>query len=289
MFKKSYVLLLVVSLLAFGLAACGSDETNGESKGTLKVAMPPWVNSPPQAYLAKFIIEDHYGWDVDITEADIGLAYASTFEGTTDFFVDGWLPDSHKSYVEEYADGIQVLDPFTEVPPSGLAVPTYVDIDSIEELNSVKDKFDGKIVGIEPGAGIMEATKMIIDEYGLDFELQEGSDFAMTAALGDAIDNNEWIVIPAWTPHWIFSKFDLKFIDDPKELYGTATIIVPIVHKGLEEKAPEVVQFLNDWKVDEAVWNELIMATAIDEQDPEIAVRAWMDENPDIVDSWVKK
>jgi len=52
---------------------------------------------------------------------------------------------------------------------------------------SVGESLDYKITGIDPGAGIMEATQKAIDEYGLeDWNLVSGSSAAMTAALKKA-------------------------------------------------------------------------------------------------------
>ena len=51
--------------------------------------------------------------------------------------------------------------------------------------------FGGKIIGIEPGAGIMAATENAIETYGLDFELQDSSTFAMMAALKTAVEKGE--------------------------------------------------------------------------------------------------
>src|SRR5688572_16820118 len=51
------------------------------------------------------------------------------------------------------------------------------------------------ITGIDAGAGVMQATEKAIEEYGLDIELIPSSSSAMTAALGAAIENNEWIVV----------------------------------------------------------------------------------------------
>src|SRR5690625_437019 len=130
--------------------------------------------------MVKLIIEEHLGWEVNITEADIGLSFASTANGTTDFFVDAWLPDSHDAFVEEHSDDIELLEPFTEVPPNGLIVPDYVEIDSIEELNDNKEKFNAEIIGIEPGSGMNLVTAEAIETYDLDYTLVEGSDFAMT-------------------------------------------------------------------------------------------------------------
>jgi glycine betaine/proline transport system substrate-binding protein len=53
---------------------------------------------------------------------------------------------------------------------TGLVVPAYVTINSIEELNANKDKFKGEIIGIGGGAGIHANTVKAIDLYGLDYE-----------------------------------------------------------------------------------------------------------------------
>lgn len=54
--------------------------------------------------------------------------------------------------------------------------------------NANAEKFDGKIIGIDPGAGIMSKTELAIKEYDLtNLKLVEGTGAIMTAMLGDAI------------------------------------------------------------------------------------------------------
>ncbi len=293
--KKISLLLIGMSFIILSVVACNSstgqndrNKHDDERKGTLELAQPPWVNSVPQAYMVKVVIEDHLGWEVNITEADIGVIFAAIANGTTDFFVDVWLPDSHEPFIEEHGDDIELLEPFTAVPPNGLVVPTYVDIDSIEELNEHRDKFNGEIIGIEPGAGLNIVTRDAIEAYGLDYTLVEGSDFAMTASIQDAVDNEEWIVTLGWSPHWKFTIFDLKYLEDPLEAFSDTRYLYPAISKDFKEKAPEVVDFLNKWEVEEATWDELIYQINIDEIDPETAVRNWLDDHQDIVDSWLE-
>lgn len=293
--KKISLLLIGMSFIILSVVACSSstgqndrNKHDDERKGTLELAQPPWVNSVPQAYMVKVVIEDHLGWEVNITEADIGVIFAAIANGTTDFFVDVWLPDSHEPFIEEHGDDIELLEPFTAVPPNGLVVPTYVDIDSIEELNEHRDKFNGEIIGIEPGAGLNIVTRDAIEAYGLDYTLVEGSDFAMTASIQDAVDNEEWIVTLGWSPHWKFTIFDLKYLEDPLEAFSDTRYLYPAISKDFKEKAPEVVDFLNKWEVEEATWDELIYQINIDEIDPETAVRNWLDDHQDIVDSWLE-
>ena len=39
----------------------------------------------------------------------------------------------------------------------------------------------------------------------------------MTAALKSAIANDEEIAVTGWTPHWMFARWDLKYLDDPND------------------------------------------------------------------------
>lgn len=290
--KRAILLFLGISLIVFALVACSGsgdeDNTESETKGTLELAVPPWVNSEPQAWMVKLIIEEHLGWDVNLTAADVGVTFAAIANGTTDFFVDAWVPGSHDPFVEEHGDNIEVLEGHTEVPPNGLVVPEYVDIDSLEELNDHVDEFNGEIIGVEPGAGMHTTVEAAIEAYDLDYTLVEGSDFAMTAAIQDAVDNDEWIVTLGWSPHWMFTQFDLKYLEDPKEEFSGVRMIHPVVGLDFREKAPEVVDFLNNWEVETSVWDHLINEISVEEKDPEETLRTWIDENEDLVESWLE-
>lgn len=151
---------------------------------------------------------------------------------------------------------------------------------------SVRDKFDGKIIGIDPGAGIMTASGNAIQEYGLDYELMEGSGATMTAALKQAIDNKEWVAVTGWTPHWMFARWDLKFLEDPKGVYGEAETINTIVRLGLKEDLPEVYEVCDNFKWDDP---DIGSAMAIAEEvgDDVEAARQWVEENQELVNSWL--
>src|SRR5699024_11953513 len=99
---------------------------------------------------------------------------------------------------------------------------TYVEVDSITELNDSADLFNNEIIGIDPGAGLQGLTEDVVEEYDLNLRLRDGSDATMTAALANAVNNDEPIVVTAWTPHWKFARWDLKYPDDPEGLYGGA-------------------------------------------------------------------
>ena len=144
----------------------------------------------------------------------------------------------------------------------------------------------GKLIGIEPGAGIMKASEEAIAEYGLDFELQDSSGFAMIAALKDAIDNEEWIAVTGWTPHWKFAKWELKYLDDPKGIYGGEEHIATIVPKGLKEDKPVVYALLDNF-----YWEPADMASVMidieEGMSEDEAAKKWIADNQDKVNEWI--
>ncbi|WP_458415016.1 glycine betaine ABC transporter substrate-binding protein [Schinkia sp. CFF1] len=153
---------------------------------------------------------------------------------------------------------------------------------------AVGESVDYKIIGIDPGAGIMKATNQAIEDYGLeDWKLVEGSGAAMTATLKKAYDDQKPIIITGWTPHWMFAQFDLKYLDDPKGVYGEKENINTITRKGLKEDSPEAYKLLNQfhWTSDDM---SAVMVMIEDGMKEEEAASKWVEENTEKIAQWTK-
>lgn len=160
--------------------------------------------------------------------------------------------------------------------------------DSGSGSGSVGKSVDYKITGIDPGAGIMQATEQAVEDYGLDdWKLISGSSAAMTAALKKAYDKKEPIIITGWNPHWMFSKYDLKYLDDPEGSYGGAEEIHTIGRLGLKDDHPEAHKVLSqfNWKDEDM---GAVMVDIEEGEKPEAAAQKWVDENKDKVAEWTK-
>src|SRR5699024_852928 len=144
---------------------------------------------------------------------------------------------------------------------NGLVVPDYMHIQSITQLNQHADELHHRIIGIDPGAGIMMATKKIIQAYNLNFKLISSSSAAMAAQLGSAIKHHKPIVVTGWNPYWIFARWNLHYLDDPKKVYGEGGHISTFVRKGLKQDMPAAYYVLDHfhWKMDDITqimaWN----------------------------------
>lgn len=154
------------------------------------------------------------------------------------------------------------------------------------DTKSVGEAVDYKITGIDPGAGIMEATDKAITEYELDkWDVTTGSSAAMTAALKKAYDKEEPIIVTGWTPHWKFAKFDLKYLEDPKGVYGGEEQIQTIGRLGLAEDLPEAYEVLSNFHWTEADMGEVMVAIQEGEKE-DVAAQNWVDANADKVAEW---
>lgn len=291
---KKVLLWAMVAMLSIGLIGCGTTSTNtpggqaakGEDK-TVNIGYVNWAEAVAVSNLWKVILEDQ-GYEVGMKSLDVAPLFVGLAEGDLDIFMDSWLPITHQSYWAKYQDKLDDYGVwYTADAKIGLVVPQYVEIDSIEELNANKDKFKGKITGIDPGAGIMKATESTIDSYGLNLDLVQSSEAAMLASLEKAYKNQEWIAVTGWSPHWKFAKYDLKYLEDPKGTYGEAEKLHTLANKNFAQSNPEVAEMLKKFKMDDSQIGTL-EGYINDGMKPEDAAKKWISENQALVDSWIK-
>lgn len=279
--------LSMVASLAVAVSGCSKSETKAAGKSADLVYVN-WAEGIAYTHLAKVVLEDKMGYEVKLTAADVGPAYIAVAQGDKDAFMETWLPVLHKDYVDKYKDQIVDLGHVYEGTRSGLVVPSYVTIDKISELNGVKEQLGGKIIGIDAGAGIMKTSEEVIAKYGLDYKLLQSSGPAMTAALKEAIDKKEWIVVTGWKPHWMFGRWDLKFLEqDADKVVWDAGNIHIMGRKDLEQDKPELAQFLRNMRLDDAQLADLMLKIEGSKDDVEVVARQWMKDNEAALSAWI--
>lgn len=292
----SLILILMLSLtLVVGCAdsnddpATDSEEPAGEASGQVKLAYVEWATEISSTNVVRAVLEEKMGYDVDMTSVSSAAMWQGLAQGDVDAIVAAWLPVTHADYYAEVGDDVVDLGPNLDETRIGLVVPEYVDIDTIEELKENADKFDGKIIGIDPGAGVMNKTEQVVEEYALDnIEIVEGTGATMTAALADAIKNEEWVVVTGWSPHWKFGRWDLKYLEDSKKVYGDGEKIHTFARKGLEEDMAEVYSFLDKFHWDNEDMEQVMTWNEEEGADPYENAKRWVEENEDKVNAWLE-
>ena len=132
----------------------------------------------------------------------------------------------------------------------------------------------------------MGLTEEAIENYSLDYTLLSSSCSAMAGELTGAYADGDWIVITGWTPHWMFVRYDLKYLEDPKGIYGGEEHLETLTRTGFKEEDPEAYAILERFSWTIADMESVIYAIE-DGATGEDAAQAWIDANPETVNYWI--
>jgi glycine betaine/proline transport system substrate-binding protein len=240
--------------------------------------------------LTKVLLEDELGYEsVEIrTRDDLDSTYQDVARGEVDAFQDVWLPNQ-EALLDQVAEDVEHLDPwFLGETKQGMAVPAYMDVKSIPQLNGTDAKF---ILGIEPTSVMMqEVGQQVIPTYSLDQDLVTAPTAGMLAEVERLYSFREEFVFLAWSPHWMNQRFDIRYLEDPKDAMGPTNDPAEcstIVRGGLREADPVAYAFMEALELTEEQINDL--ETVINkEDDPLAGARRWASENREVVLPWIE-
>lgn len=312
------LLFAILGIFALLAAACGDDDdgdaatdgggettapedtgdgetADGEQAAicdeTIEIGWIPWDEDVAVTHLWKNILEEQ-GAEVELTQLDVAPVYQGVADGDLDLFLDAWLPQTHSDYWEQFGDQVEDLGVWYDQGTLNIAVPSYMDAETIGDLAGNADQFGGRIVGIEPGAGLMRVTRdEAIPTYGLDgYELIEGSTPAMLAELERSLDAEEPVVVTLWHPHWAYSAYDIKDLEDPEGAMGEAEQLHAIARSGFSEDCPTIAEWLGNFEMpdDSLASLEELMINEYSQGEEQQAVEEWLSDsaNQELVDSW---
>lgn len=289
------IALTAVSALA--LTGCAGDPEQSDPTGdspagadrAVEIAVfNGWDEGIAASYLWEAILQDK-GYDVELTYADVAPVYQGLAGGDFDLVLDTWLPITHADYMETYGDDVEDLGAWNDEAKLTIAVNEDAPIDSLADLADNADEFGNRIVGIEPGSGLMRITgDDVVPGYGLEgMDLIEASTPAMLAELQSATDAGENIVVTLWRPHWAYNAFPIKDLEDPDGLLGGAEGIHSVAASSFGEDFPEVHGWISDFRMPSDMLYSLedAMFNAYDGDDYGPVVEQWIADNQEWVDS----
>lgn len=299
MTKRRNVLstLALAGAAALTLAGCasgtggagGSGTADGPADRPVEIAVfNGWDEGIAASHLWQAILEDK-GYDVTLTYADVAPVYLGLTRGDFDVVLDTWLPTTHADYMEQYGDKVEDLGAWNDEAKLTVAVNEDAPISSLDELAGSADAFGGRIVGIEPGSGLMRITgDHVVPGYGLEkMDLVESSTPAMLAELKKATDAGQKIAVTLWRPHWAYNAFPVKDLEDPKGLLGAAESIHSVAATSFAQDFPEVHGWISGFRMPSeklySLEDAMFNAGSSDDYGP--VVTAWIDENREWVDS----
>lgn len=272
---KALCAVAVVGMISMSAQA----EEKSITMGTLS-----WEDLTPITGITKKALENS-GYTVKVVEfSEWGIAYAALGKGDIQVLA-SQTDYAANDYWTKNKNRLEKLSPVSFGLYQGIAVPKYVNIDSIEQLNENAEKFGNKIIGIEPGSGLMRDAANAVTGYGIKLNLLEGSTAAMTAALKSAVDRKDWVAVTVWEPSWMAQKFDVKFLKDPKGIFPPPQGYYWIGHKGFAEGYPRAREVMASVYVPLADITQ-INTEVKDGKTMDEAIKTWTDGHADLLKRW---
>ncbi|MEX3969941.1 glycine betaine ABC transporter substrate-binding protein [Paraburkholderia caribensis] len=287
---KSLVAKLAVSTVVAMSAGAG----HALAAEPIKMAVTNWADVLAVANVAKYALETSLKQPVQFVQADIGIQYQGVARGDLDIMVGGWLPVTHGAYYARYKNDMEDVGVIYTGGKNGWAVPAYIpesQVATISDLEKpdVKSKLNGTIQGIEPGGGLMQASEKAIKAYDLNgYNLQSSSEAGMLASVSRAYQSKQWIVATVWSPHWLFQKWQMRYLKDPKGTLGGEEQVHAFASKQFATKFPRADVFFKHFKLTLADV-EAIEFEGNSTNDYATAAKKFVDAHPEKLKAWLQQ
>lgn len=306
--KKTLITSMSALSVAALVAGCGAANnttpggTNTGANGTgnqaatgsknITIGYVNWAEDVATTHLWQDILQKK-GYNVTIKSlSDPGPLFTGLSTGGLDVFFDTWLPVTHEQYIKKFGTKLTDLGHWYQgTTKEGFVVPAYVynsGIKSISDLKANASKFNGQVIGIDPGAGEMGIAKNAMSQYGLNnMKLVGSSSAAMLSTLASDYKLKKPVVVTLWSPHWAFTKYKLDYLADPKKVFGSAGWIQTEGNTQWVNSNPTVAGWLRNFKMTPQQLGTL-------EEDinnaasPDAGVKKWMAANQSVISAWTQ-
>ncbi|MFN2362731.1 MAG: ABC transporter substrate-binding protein [Halarsenatibacteraceae bacterium] len=290
MFKKGIIFSLVFAVLLTGFSMVLTP-AEVSADDTVNFGYVEWPGVTVKTAVASRILED-IGYETEESSYMQQVLFQGMKSGDVDVFLGNWLPTMEVNYRQYHDEGVVeevAVNLAGDEVSYGTAVPEYVyeaGVTSLADLQEHAEKFDNTIYGLEPGNDGNIIIQNAIDDgtYNLDdWEMMESSTAGMLAELDRATNQEEWIAFNGWEPHWMNFAYDIKYLDDPENIWGEDDRVLTVVRSGYGEEQPNVYRFLEQFVLDAEIQNEWIYEYGHEDRDPAEVAEEWVANNLDLV------
>lgn len=274
------------------LATSSAFAADAESCKVVRLSDVGWTDIQATTGVASVLLTA-LGYEPQVIQLSVPVTYASLKNKDLDAFLGNWMPSMTNDIKDYIADGsVETIGENLSGAGYGIVVPNYVaeaGVKTLTDLGKFKDKFNGKIYGIEAGNDgnriILDMIKNPADNLQ-GFELVESSEAGMLTQAEQAMKANEWIAFLGWTPHPVMGAMKITYLDGMGDSgFGAATVSTN-VRKGYVQECPNVGKFLGNLKFNLAMEGEMMDAILKGGNANDVA-KAWLKANPDAATPWL--
>ena len=295
-------------VVALAFAACGSSGT--ESKGTVNIALNPWVGYTADAAVVAYLLDTELGYTVVQKDLKEDVSWQGFESGEVDVIMENWgHPDLEKIYVDEKKVAMFAGDTGNVgiigwyIP--GWMVDEYPDITDWNNLNKYADLFKtsesgdkGQFLGTDPS--YVQYDEALATNLGLNFTvIFTGSENATVEAIKQADAQKKPLLLYWWDPHWIHAQVKLVQIKLPAYTAGCDADLEKVacdypsynlnkvISTKFNDNGGDAATFVKNFNWTNADQN--LVADYITNQGmtAEAAAKKWADDNPTVWKAWL--
>ncbi len=291
----------------------------------VRIAENDWTGNLIDINLAKVIMEEHMGLEVELIYADYTGQWAGLAVGDLDVSMEIWPSFSfaaHEEWIDEKG-AVEFLSELGMIASAGWFVPTYVikgdaergiepmapDLKTYKDLDKYVELFQRPETG-DKGFCLdaVQSWEIHNEErfanLGLNYvNVYAGSEGALVAEIESAYAKGEPLSMYMWTPHWVQAAYDLTEIELPPysdECYGigqdepgTFACDYPeerlynVARVGFRDEHPRAYAFLKNMNLTTEMQQEMLVLVDVEVNEIEEAVRIWMAQNEAAWQAWI--
>jgi glycine betaine/proline transport system substrate-binding protein len=295
--KNSTRLIGTLLLIAFFLITSGPVTAAENNCRTVRFSDVGWTDITATTALTTVVLEG-LGYKVDTQVLSVPVTFASLKNKDIDIFLGLWMPSMTADIKPYKANGsVEIIKTNLKGAKYTFAVPQYVydaGVHDFADLAAHKDKFEGKIYGIEPGNDGNRLIQTMIDKNAFDlkgWKLVESSEQGMLGQVRRAVKKKQWIVFLGWEPHPMNTNFDMAYLSGGDDYFGPnfgGATVHTTVRKGYRTQCPNVAALLDNLVFTLKMENEVMGMILDDSMVPEKAAAKWLKQHPDILGTWLK-
>jgi glycine betaine/proline transport system substrate-binding protein len=310
-------------MLALFVAACGEEKeesgdggsasTGGKDCGKVVINENAWAGSTANVYIAKAVLEDELGCEVEITKITEIPVFQAMADGKVDAVLEDWQHvDQYEQYIDKAGTVVQG-GPLGVEGHIGWFIPQYVmdenpEFKTWEGLKGKEDVFGNEFLGGDPS--YVQKDKQLIETLDLDLKhVTAGAEPAQVARWSQAYKQQEPVLFYWYTPQYLNQEYDLAEVmlpprteankdckDDAKEggdpeqykCEYDITIINKLFSKKFADSGSPAYDVLKKMKLTNEDQELVAKAIAGDKQDPDEAGQDWVKDNQDKVQQWLQ-
>lgn len=285
---------LIIALVA--AAALSAPAMATSKPGVIRIGVPPWPGVTIKSAVVAQILKP-LGYEIKYIKASAPIIYNGLASGKVDLNMSAWSPGQAPTFMPYVKAGkILKLGENLSGATAGFAVPGYVyeaGLQTDPQIPKYAQKFDKTIYCIDPGSGANAVVKKGIDNdiYGLrGWHMVVSSTASMLAEVKRATSRKEWIMFCAWQPHWMNVAFDMRYLKDPKNLWGPGggkSRVWTLVDADLPQTNPAATKFLKRFQVSAGTQSQWIYDFSYKEQPADSVADKWIASHLDQVAAWL--